>query len=145
MMVLAMLEKTRRYTQKVILIKILTCKTFTPNNQKERGNLMDVKNKAGDILGTYELTVMTKAGTYEVKCTDKQGNKLSLVKEISSADGWKLASQQFNTNVRNYIAGLARPSRPSKLKAFEAYFAEKGIDVIGIDTDKLIAKLKDLV
>ena len=107
--------------------------------------MQEVKNKAGEILGTYELIAITKADTYEVDCTDKQGNKLAVVKEVTKEDILKLASQQFNTNIRNYIAGLARPSRPSKLKAFEAYFAEKGIDVTGIDTDKLIAKLKDLV
>ena len=107
--------------------------------------MQEVKNKAGDILGTYELTAITKPDTYEVIYTNKAGTELTIVKVLTKDDIQNLASQAFNTNVRNYVAALARPSKPSKLKAFEAYFAEKGIDVTGIDTETLIAKLKETV
>ena len=105
---------------------------------------MDIKNKGGDILGTYELTVVTKADTYTVPYTNKAGNKLTLVKDLTKEDILKLASQAFNTNVRNYVAGLARPKTGSKLSAYEAFFAEKGINTTGIPVEKLIEKLKDM-
>lgn len=105
---------------------------------------MDIKNKAGEILGTYELTVITKAETYTIPYTNKAGTELTLVKDISKEDILKLASQAFNTNVRNYVAGLARPKTGSKLSAYEEFFASKGIDTKGIPVEKLIEKLKDM-
>ena len=106
--------------------------------------MQEIKNKAGEILGTYEQTEIVKADTYTASYVDKAGNEKALTKEVTKDDILKLATQQFNTNVRNFVAGLARVGKPSKLKAFEAYFAEKGIDVTGVDTDKLIAKLKEM-
>ena len=106
--------------------------------------MQEVKNKVGDILGTYELTEIEKAGSYTVEYTNKAGSELTLVKEISKEDILKLATQQFNTNVRNFVAGLAREKKGSKTSAYEAFFAEKGIDTKGIPVDKLIEKLKEL-
>jgi hypothetical protein len=113
--------------------------------KREAGKEVEVLDKAKNLLGTYVYTEVSKPDTYSVQCTDKAGNSFTVTKEIVKADITALVTQAFNINVRNYVAGLARPSKPSKLKAFEAYFAEKGIDVTGIDTDKLIAKLKDIV
>jgi len=106
--------------------------------------MQDIKNKAGEIIGSYEQVEALKVGTVVLTFVDKTGQEATYSKEVAKDDIVRLATQQFNTNVRNFVAGLARPSKPSKLKAYEAYFAEKGIDVTGIDTEDLIAKLKDL-
>jgi hypothetical protein len=111
---------------------------------RKLNEVVEVKDKAGNVLGTYVYTEVSKPDTYIVDCSDKAGKEFTVTKEITKADITALVTQAFNINVRNYVAGLARPSKPSKLKAFEAYFAEKGIDVTGIDTDKLIAKLKEM-
>ena len=112
--------------------------------KREFGKSIDILDKQKNLLGTYVYTEVTKPDTYIVDYTDKLGKAHTLTKEITKKDVTELLTQAFNTNVRNYVAGLARPSKPSKLKAYEQYFAEKGIDVTGIDTDKLIAKLKEM-
>ena len=112
--------------------------------KREFGKSIEILDKQKNLLGTYVYTEIPKADTYTVEYTDKQGNEHTLTKEITKADITDLVTQAFNTNVRNFVAGLARPSKPSKLKAYEEYFAEKGIDVTGIDTDKLLEKLKEL-
>lgn len=106
--------------------------------------MQDIKNKAGEILGTYAPTEVTKADTYEVEYTNKAGDNLTKVIEVDKTEFAKLASQAFNTNIRNFVAGLARDKKGTKLSAYETYFAEQGIDTKGISADKLIEKLKDL-
>lgn len=91
--------------------------------------MQDIKNKAGEVLGTYELTDVTKADTYEVAYTDKDGNELTKVVEVDKVGFVKLASQAFNTNIRNFVAGLAREKKDSKLALLKAYIRSKGIDV----------------
>ena len=112
--------------------------------KREIGQQVEILDKDKNLLGTYIFTEVSKADTYVVDYTDIKGNAHTLTKEITKKDVTELLTQAFNTNVRNYVAGLARPSKPSKLKAYEAFFAEKGIDTTGIDTDKLIAKLKEI-
>ena len=112
---------------------------------RKLNEVVEVKDKQGNVLGTYVYTEIPKADTYIIECSNKAGNSFTVTKEITKADITSLVTQAFNVNVRNYVAGLARPSKPSKLKAFEEYFAEKGIDVVGVDTETLISKLKDLV
>lgn len=108
------------------------------------GQSVEILDKAKNLLGSYVFTEVSKPDTYSVEYTDIKGDSHTLTKEITKADITELVTQAFNTNVRNYVAGLARPTKPSKLKAYEAFFAEKGIDTTGIDTDKLIAKLKEM-
>ena len=91
--------------------------------------MQEVKNKAGEILGTYELTEVVKADTYIVAYTDKEGNDLTLTKEVTKEDMQKLASQQFNTNVRNYVAGLAREKADTKTAVLKEYIKSLGIDI----------------
>lgn len=113
--------------------------------KREDGKIVEIWDTGKkNLLGTYVYTAIPKPDTYVIDCADKKGNAFKLTKEINKADVVALTTQGFNTNVRNYVAGLARPTKPSKLKAYETFFAEKGIDVTGIDTEKLIAKLKDL-
>lgn len=102
--------------------------------------MQEVKNKVGEVLGTYELTEIVKADTYTIAYTDKAGTELTVVKEITKDDILKLASQQFNTNVRNYVAGLAREKKDSKLALLKAYIRSKGIDV-DLPTDELKKEL----
>ena len=102
--------------------------------------MQEVKNKAGEILGTYELTEILKADTYTIAYTDKAGTELSVAKEVSKEDILKLASQQFNTNIRNYVAGLAREKKDSKLALLKAYIRSKGIDV-DLPTEELKKEL----
>ena len=106
--------------------------------------MQEVKNKAGEILGTYELTDVVKADTYTVAYTNKAGDDLQLVKDITKDDILKLAGQQFNTNVRNFVAGLAREKKGSKLSAYEAFFASKGINTKGIAVEQLVEKLEEM-
>ena len=112
--------------------------------KREVGQMVEILDKDKNLLGSYTFTEVSKPDTYIVSCINKAGQEITITKEITKKDVTALLTQAFNTNVRNYVAGLARPSKPSKLKAYEEYFAEKGIDVTGIDTDKLIAKLKEL-
>lgn len=106
--------------------------------------MQDIKNKAGEVLGQYDLVEVTKPDTYEVKYINKAGAKLTKTVEVDKTSFAKLASQAFNTNIRNFVAGLARPKTGSKLGAYEAYFQKQGIDTAGIPVEKLIEKLKDL-
>ena len=109
---------------------ILTRKTFTLNNQKEgERKMQDVKNKQGEILGTYEVTDVTKADTYEVLIVNKDGQEETLTKVVTKEDILKLATQQFNTNVRNYVAGLAREKKDSKTALVKEYIKKLGIDI----------------
>ena len=112
--------------------------------KREIGQQVEILDKDKNLLGTYVFTEVSKPDTYIVDCVNKAGKAFVVTKEITKKDVTALLTQAFNTNIRNYIAGLARPSKPSKLKAYEEYFAEKGIDVTGIETDKLITKLKEL-
>ena len=111
--------------------------------------LKDVKNKAGEVIGQYtpieDVEIEYKEMSFSQLCLDKAGNELQKDVSVTKKDILHRAVKDINTDVRNYVAGLARPSKPSKLKAFEEYFAEKGIDVVGIDTETLIAKLKETV
>lgn len=91
--------------------------------------MQDVKNKQGEILGTYELIEIDKAGTYAPTCVDRDGKEVTYTKEVSNADVKKLASQQFNTNTRNYIAGLAREKKDSKTALLKEYIKSQGIDI----------------
>ena len=91
--------------------------------------MQDVKNKQGEILGSYELTEIEKAGTYEVTVVNKDGQEIPYTKEVTTADIKKLASQQFNTNVRNYVAGLAREKKDSKTALLKEYIKSQGIDI----------------
>lgn len=102
--------------------------------------MQDVKNKAGEVLGSYELTTITKADTYEVTCVNKDGQEIPIVKEVTKEDILKLASQQFNTNVRNYVAGLAREKKDTKIALLKEYIRSKGIDV-SLPTDELKKEL----
>ena len=91
--------------------------------------MQEVKNKQGEVLGSYELTTITKPDTYEVECINKDGQEVNVVKEVTKDDILKLASQQFNTNVRNYIAGLAREKKDSKTALLKEYIKSQGIDI----------------
>ena len=113
-------------------------------SKREDGLVIEVLDKQKNVLGTYTYTAVNKPDTYVVVCTDKDGKEFTVTKEITKADVAMLLTQAFNINVRNYIAGKARPSKPSKLKAYEAFFAEHDINVEGLDTEKLIEKLKPL-
>ena len=91
--------------------------------------MQDIKNKAGEILGSYELQTIVKPDTYTVDCVDKNGLSIEIVKEVTKDDILKLATQQFNTNVRNYVAGLAREKKDSKLALMKEYIRSQGFDV----------------
>jgi 3-oxoacyl-[acyl-carrier-protein] synthase III len=102
--------------------------------------MQDIKNKAGEILGSYEQTEITKADTYEVTTVNKDGQEVILTKEVTKDDILKLASQQFNTNIRNYVAGLAREKKDTKTALLKEYIKSQGID-ISLPLDELKKKL----
>ena len=91
--------------------------------------MQEVKNKAGEILGQYELIEIDKAGTYAPTCVNKDGQEVEYSKDVTKDDILKLASQQFNTNVRNYVAGLAREKKDSKVALMKEYIKAQGIDI----------------
>ena len=91
--------------------------------------MQDVKNKAGEVLGSYELTTITKPDTYEVMCVNKDGQEIPRTIEVSKEAILALATQQFNTNIRNYVAGLAREKADTKATLLKAYCLKEGIDV----------------
>jgi len=91
--------------------------------------MKEVKNKQGQVIGSYEEITITKPDTYEATCVNKDGQELTYTKEVSKEDILALATRQFNTNVRNYVAGLAREKKDSKLALMKAYLLKQGIDV----------------
>ena len=91
--------------------------------------MKDVKNKRGQVIGSYEEITITKPDTYTATCVNKDGQELTYTKEVSKEDILALATRQFNTNVRNYVAGLAREKKDSKLALMKAYLLKQGIDV----------------
>ena len=91
--------------------------------------MQDVKNKQGEVLGSYELTSITKPDTYEVTCVNKDGQEIPKSVEVTKEGILQLASQQFNTNVRNYVAGLAREKKDSKTALLKEYIKSQGIDI----------------
>lgn len=112
--------------------------------KREVGKMVEILDKQKNLLGSYTFTEVSKPDTYIVSCVNKSGQEITITKEITKKDVTALLTQAFNTNIRNYVAGLARPTKPSKLKEYEAFFASKGIDTTKIPTDKLLEKLKEL-
>ena len=102
--------------------------------------MQDVKNKTGEVLGSYELVEIVKADTYAPTCVNKDGQEVEYSKDVTKDDILKLASQQFNTNVRNYVAGLAREKKDTKIALLKEYIRSKGIDV-SLPTDELKKEL----
>jgi len=91
--------------------------------------MKEVKNKQGQVIGSYEEVSITKPDTYVATCVNKDGQEITYTKEVSKEDILALATRQFNTNVRNYVAGLAREKKDSKLALMKAYLLKQGIDV----------------
>lgn len=113
-----------------IIIKLHMVELRLQIKVKKRGiEMQDVKNKQGEVLGSYELTDVTKADTYGVMVVNKDGQEETLTKVVTKEDILKLASQQFNTNVRNYVAGLAREKKDTKTALLKEYIKSQGIDI----------------
>lgn len=91
--------------------------------------MQEVKNKQGEVLGNYELTEEIVVGVNAPTCVNKDGQEEVYSKDITKKDITKLATQQFNTNVRNYIAGLARTKKDSKTALVKEYIKKMGIDI----------------
>jgi len=91
--------------------------------------LKEVLDKQKNVLGSYEQVVITKPDTYEVTCVNKDGQEVPRSILLTKEDILTLATQQFNTNTRNYVAGLAREKQDSKLALMKAYIRKQGIDV----------------
>ena len=91
--------------------------------------MQEVKNKQGEVLGQYELTEKLVAGENATICVNKDGQEIAYSKELTKEDINKLATQQFNTNVRNYVAGLAREKKDSKTALLKEYIKSQGIDI----------------
>ena len=102
--------------------------------------MQDVKNKAGEVLGSYELTEKLVAGKNAPMVINRDGQEEVYSKDITKEDITKLATQQFNTNVRNYVAGLAREKKDTKIALLKEYIRSKGIDV-SLPTDELKKEL----
>ena len=113
--------------------------------------LKDVKNKQGEVIGRYtpieDNELEYKETTFEQDCEDKNGVALVKAVAVSKKGILHRAVKDINTDVRNYVAGLARPKKGTaqeKLLAYEAFFKEKGFDVSGIAPDKLISTLEEI-
>jgi len=102
--------------------------------------MQEVKNKAGEVLGSYELTVIEKPDTYTPTVVNKEGQEVAYTKEVNKAVILKLASQQFNTNVRNFVAGLARVKQDTKTAVMKDFIKSFGIDTT-LPTDEIKAQL----
>ena len=93
--------------------------------------LKEVKNKAGEILGQYEEvdTIEYKDSTFEVDYVNKDGQAGVKTVSVTKKDILHLATKQVNTDVRNYVAGLAREKKDSKAALLKEYIKSKGIDI----------------
>lgn len=105
--------------------------------------MQDIKNKAGEILGTYEVIEVTKPDTYVVAYTNKDGTELSKTFDVTKADCIKLQSQAFNTNMRNFVAGLAREKKDTKTAVLKEYIQSLGIDT-SLPTDEIKKQLDEI-
>lgn len=111
---------------KVALIKILSKGEFYKM-------LKDVKNKAGEVIGQYtpvEVVEMEyKDNTFISDCIDRAGTALTKTVSVTKKSILQLAVKQVNTDIRNYVAGLAREKKDSKLAVLKDYIRSQGVDV----------------
>lgn len=114
---------------------ILTRKTLTLNNQKEKGNrkmLKDVKNKAGEVIGRYtpieDVELEYKEMSFSQLCVDKDGHELQKSVAVDKKNILHRAVKDINTDVRNYVAGLAREKQDTKTAVMKQFIKDLGID-----------------
>lgn len=95
--------------------------------------LKDVKNKAGEVIGQYtpveDVEMEYKEMTFSQLCVDKEGHELQKGVAINKTNILHRAVKDVNTDVRNYVAGLAREKKDSKTALFKQYIKEQGIDI----------------
>ena len=93
--------------------------------------LKEVKNKTGELLGQYEEvdTIEYKDSTFEVDYVNKDGQVGIKTVSVTKKDILHLATKQVNTDVRNYVAGLAREKKDSKTALLKEYIKSQGIDI----------------
>lgn len=93
--------------------------------------LKDVKNKSGEVIGQYtpieELDY--KDTSFTSDCINKDGQAVLKTVEVTKKSILHLAVKQVNTDIRNYVAGLAREKKDSKLALLKEYIRSQGINV----------------
>jgi hypothetical protein len=106
--------------------------------------LKDVKNKAGEIIGQYtpveDTEIEYKEQSFTQLCVNKDGQELQKTVSVDKKDILHRAVKDVNTDVRNYVAGLAREKKDTKIALLKEYIRSKGIDV-SLPTDELKKEL----
>ena len=94
--------------------------------------LKDVKNKAGEIIGQYtpveDTEIEYKEMSFSQLCVDKDGHELQKEVAVDKKNILHRAVKDVNTDVRNYVAGLAREKKDTKTAVMKDFIKELGID-----------------
>lgn len=95
--------------------------------------LKDVKNKAGEVIGQYtpieDAELEYKEMSFSQLCVDKDGHELQKSVAVDKKNILHRAVKDINTDVRNYVAGLAREKKDSKTALLKDYIKGQGIDI----------------
>ena len=95
--------------------------------------LKEVKNKTGEVIGQYtpieDVELEYKEMSFSQLCVDRDGHELQKDVAVDKKNILHRAVKDINTDVRNYVAGLAREKKDSKTALFKQYIKEQGIDI----------------
>jgi len=95
--------------------------------------LKDVKNKAGEVIGQYtpieDSELEYKETAFNQLCVDIDGHELTKTVAVDKKNILHRAVKDINTDVRNYVAGLARPKKDSRVALFKEYIKSQGVDI----------------
>jgi len=93
--------------------------------------MIDIKNKKGEVIGQYEKVGIAEYKTQSISTAvvNANGEQSDKTVEVTKETILALATQQLNTNVRNYVAGLAREKKDTKTALLKEYLRSKGIDL----------------
>lgn len=109
--------------------------------------LKDVKNKQGEVIGQYTPIEVAdfdyKEASYTSDCVNKDGQAQQKTVTVTKKSILQLAVKQVNTDVRNYVAGLAREKKDSKVAVMKEYIQSLGIDT-SLPPDEIKKQLDEI-
>ena len=95
--------------------------------------MKDVKNNKGEVIGQYtpmeDVDIEYKDITFVSDCIDKDGKDLTKTIAVDKKGILHRAVKDINTDVRNYVAGLAREKADTKTAVLKEYIKSLGIDI----------------
>lgn len=107
--------------------------------------MIDIKNKKGEVIGQYDKVEIAeyKAQSISTVVINANGEQSNKTVEVTKDSILALATQQLNTNVRNFVAGLAREHKDSKTAILKDFLRSKGID-LSLSIEEIKQQLENL-